>query len=121
MKNQLTFNDHLEKDSSTKHQPFPDTGEQLEDQYEHETIIHQVNSHCYIVSLNKLDQHAKYHADKSTLTDIHKNFNYNKKSLVNNQGAVHIKEFTLDRYKCRCHTKTIDSKTELLNFDKAFI
>lgn len=105
MKNHLTFND-------------PDTDEKLEDQYE--TMVHQVNTHCYIVSLNKLDQDAKYHCGKSTLTDIHKDFNCNKENLVNNHGAVHIKEFTLDRYKCRCHehhelldTKTMDSKLNL--------
>jgi hypothetical protein len=78
-----------------------------------DTIVRRVNEHAYIVSFDKLQQETEYHLRKSTLTDIHTDLVRNKENLVTNEGFIHIKEYALDGYECRCH-----EHNDLLNDEK---
>jgi uncharacterized protein YfkK (UPF0435 family) len=77
-----------------------------------DTMVRRVNEHAYIVSFDKLQQETEYHLRKSTLTDIHTDLVRNKENLVTNEGFIHIKEYALDGYECRCH-----EHNDLLNDD----
>jgi hypothetical protein len=69
-----------------------------------DTTIHRVNKHSYIVSFDKLQRE----------TDIHMNLLRNKENLLINQGFIHIKEYTIDGYECRCE----EHKNEIINNEK---
>ena len=77
------------------------------------TTIHRVNEHSYIVSFDKLQQG----------TDIHTNLIRNKENLLINQGFIHIKEYTLDSYECRCqehNNEEIDNNKYSFNYKLKF-
>lgn len=68
-----------------------------------DTMVRRINDYSYIVSFDKLQQETEYHSRKSTLTDIHTDLVRNKENLMTNEGFIHIKEYALDGYECRCH------------------
>jgi hypothetical protein len=70
---------------------------------DHDTTIRRVNEHSYIVSFDKLQQETIFHSGKSTLTDIYTEILHNKENLFISQGFIHIKEYVVDSYECRCH------------------
>jgi hypothetical protein len=83
------------------------------------TTIHRVNEHSYIVSFDKLQQGTEFHSQKTILTDIHTNLIRNKE----NQGFIHIKEYTLDSYECRCqehNNEEIDNNKYSFNYKLKF-
>lgn len=85
---------------------------------DYQTTIHRANEYSYVVSFDKLQQEMNVHPGKSTLIDIHSELHHNRENLLNNQGFIHINEYIIDGYKCRCHeqnNKDIDNK-HLFNY-----
>ncbi|UJR33217.1 hypothetical protein I4U23_020672 [Adineta vaga] len=130
MKNQedqslFNNNNQVPESASNKDELFPVIKGKIE--YDYETIVRQINEHSYIVSFDKLQQDIDYHSGKSTLTDIYNDFISNKENLMNNDGVIHMKEYTLDSYQCRCHEhnellddKKIDLTKQMFNYKLEF-
>ncbi|CAF0733083.1 unnamed protein product [Rotaria sordida] len=92
-----------------------------------DTKIHRINKHSYIVSIDKLEQEKEFHSEKSILKDIHTEFIHNKENLLSSQGFIHIKEYALDSYECRCHEhkdlltdEDINNKKHLIDYKLEF-
>jgi hypothetical protein len=92
-----------------------------------DTTVRRVNEHFYVVSFDKLQQETKFHSEKSTLIDIHNELLRNKENLLTSQGFIHIKEYIVDGYECRCHEhndllndEEIDNNKHLFNYKLEF-
>ncbi|CAF2585493.1 unnamed protein product [Rotaria sp. Silwood2] len=92
-----------------------------------DTTIHRINKHSYIVSIDKLQLEKEFHSEKSTLKDIHTELIHNRENLLTSQGFIHIKEYALDGYECRCHEHKdaltddeINNKKHLIDYKLEF-
>ncbi|CAF2268427.1 unnamed protein product [Rotaria magnacalcarata] len=83
-----------------------------------DTKIHRVHEHSYLVSLDTLKQETQFQSKTLTLTEIHKEFIHSKENILNIQGFIHIKEYSLDAYECRCHEHTDILTDKMINNSK---
>lgn len=67
------------------------------------TTIHRVNKYSYEVFINTPQEGTKLQSEKPTITKVQKEFVQNTEDLLTNQGFIHIKEYSLNSYECRCH------------------
>ncbi len=84
--------------------------------------VHRINEHSYVVSFDKLQQETKFH-----LGNISTELLRNKENLLTNQGFIHIKEYVVNGYECRCHEyndllndEEIDNNKQLFNYKLEF-
>jgi hypothetical protein len=80
--------------------------------------VRRVNEYSYMVSCDNSQQETDFHSRKLTLTDIHTEFLYDKKNLLTSQGFIHIKEYLVDSYECRCHEHNDLLNTSEIDNDK---
>ena len=68
-----------------------------------DTTLDRIDEHSYLVSFNNQQQKIKFHSEKPALIDIHTELLHIKENLLINKGFIHIKEYVVDGYECRCH------------------
>jgi hypothetical protein len=88
-----------------------------------DTKIRRLNEYSYIISVDHSQQETDFHSAKSTLADIHTDLVRDTENLLTGQGFIHIKEYALDRYKCRCdehNDDEIDNEKYSFNYKLKF-
>lgn len=84
----------------------------------HDTILNRLNEYLYLVSFNDQIQRTN-----SPLTDIHTQLSFGKEDLLINKGSIHLKEYVVDSYECRCHEQKnleINNRQYLLDYKLEF-